>query len=77
MSEPKPIDAERMLRVSEAAERVGLSTRTLLRQVAAGTFPAPYKVSESRQAWKASEISAWIDSCERVTIKSQEAQPNV
>ena len=36
------------------------SHSTLWRRVAAGTFPAPIKLSERVTAWRAEDVRAWI-----------------
>jgi prophage regulatory protein len=55
---------ESLLRLPEVKARVGAGRSTIYRMVAAGTFPAPFKLG-STTAWKASEIAAWIDGLPR------------
>ena len=43
----------------EAAERVGLSRRTLYRKVEAGTFPAPRRLHGNRVAFHRDDLEAW------------------
>ncbi|MGO6706005.1 MULTISPECIES: helix-turn-helix transcriptional regulator [Rhizobium] len=47
---------ERLIRPKDAAHRLGVSTRTLYREVSAGNIPAPLKISERTSAWRESTI---------------------
>ncbi|QEL55136.1 helix-turn-helix transcriptional regulator [Chromobacterium paludis] len=40
---------------------IPFSVRTMWRRVAAGTFPAPLKISERVTAWRAEAIRQWLD----------------
>lgn len=40
---------------------VPFSKSTILRRVAAGTFPKPVKLSERVTAWRAEDIRTWLD----------------
>jgi predicted DNA-binding transcriptional regulator AlpA len=41
---------------------IPISSATLWRKVADGTFPAPVKLSPRVTAWEASKVRLWIDS---------------
>lgn len=42
-------------------QRVGdMSRRTVQRNVRAGTFPKPVKISARRIGWRESDLNAWI-----------------
>jgi predicted DNA-binding transcriptional regulator AlpA len=43
----------------------------LLRQIKAGTFPAPLQLSPGRIAWRRSEVEAWIASRPRVKYAAE------
>jgi len=43
-------------------ERVRLSRSTIYRQIAAGSFPSPYSLTENRSGWLESEIDEWCNS---------------
>ena len=47
------------LRIGDVESRVQLTRRTVYRMVAAGTFPAPVNLTETRRAWVASEVTEW------------------
>lgn len=52
---------DRILRLKEVIERVGLSTATIYRRMAAGLFPRGVRLGGSRTVgWRESEINAWI-----------------
>lgn len=53
--------AERFLRIREVMEKTGLARTTIYEQMAAGRFPKPIPLTESRfaVAWLQSEIEAW------------------
>ncbi|MDZ7895358.1 MAG: AlpA family phage regulatory protein [Sphingobium sp.] len=59
MSEPlKP--GERLLRLRDVLDRVGLSTTTLYRRIRAGEFPKPMKLSAGVSRWRESQVDGWI-----------------
>lgn len=49
-----------LMRLPAVIEAVGLSKPTIYNMVAAGTFPAPIKVSDRAVAWSSEAIEAWI-----------------
>jgi len=53
--------AERLLRLPDVKDRVGLARSTIYLRVSNGTFPSPIKLGEHTVAWMESEITAWID----------------
>lgn len=50
---------------------VPVGSSTLWRWVAAGTFPAPVKLSERVTAWRSADVQAWVDA-QRSELQSQE-----
>ena len=53
---------ERLLRLKEVQERVGLCGSHIYNLIREGKFPSPIKLLGGRtSAWVESEISAWID----------------
>ena len=52
----------RLLRVQDVAELVGLAKPTIYKRLAAGDFPRPIKVSPGASRWPLGEVLAWIDS---------------
>jgi excisionase family DNA binding protein len=55
----RPSDLARLINASEAAERLGVSVRTLRRLVDAGHGPAPVRVGRCLR-WRLDEVSDWI-----------------
>jgi prophage regulatory protein len=71
MYEPSPNGpVEKFLRLTEVRSRVPYSRASIYRLISAGKFPAPYALDASGRAvaWKDSEIRAFIDSRQRVSI---------
>ncbi|HOX50449.1 MAG TPA: AlpA family transcriptional regulator [Fibrobacteria bacterium] len=52
----------RLLRRPEVCALTGLPKSTLYDYLAAGTFPAPVKLSARSVAWKLEDVRAWIES---------------
>lgn len=55
-----PDTIDRILRLPEVRQRVGLSTSTLYRRVLAGEFPADVPLGGRTVGWRESDIAAWI-----------------
>ena len=53
---------DRILRLPEVAELLGVSKPTINRWFYAGEFPAPMKIGPRANGWKESTIQRWIDS---------------
>lgn len=53
----EPLELERLTSVKR---RTGKSRSAIYRDIAAGKFPAPVKISERSSAWVRSEVSDWI-----------------
>ncbi|HCI2701874.1 AlpA family transcriptional regulator [Pseudomonas aeruginosa] len=54
------VEIERYLREAQVLEFTTLSHATLWREVKAGRFPKPIRLSPGRVGWKASEIARWM-----------------
>ena len=52
---------DRLLPVAEVEAAVGLSTSSIYRRIAAGTFPRPRRLSPACVRWRLSELNAWIE----------------
>lgn len=50
----------KLLRKPAVLERVPWSDTTLWRQVKAGNFPAPIKISANAVAWREADVEQWI-----------------
>lgn len=44
----------------KTSEVVGLSPRTIYREIKAGRFPKPVQLSSRRVGWRESDITAWL-----------------
>lgn len=69
---------ERILRPVVAAERLGISIRTLYREVAAGNIPRGIPITDHAQGWRESVIDRVIADREagrRVTAAEDIADP--
>lgn len=62
--------AERILRKPAVLERVPVSSATLYRWIARGRFPAPVKLGPNVVGWKESDVSAWIESREKGSVRT-------
>ena len=51
---------ERLLRLPDVIEKVGLGKSSIYDGVRQGTFPAPVKLSRRAVCWPASAVDAWI-----------------
>jgi len=55
------VEEIRFLRLPEVERACGKKRSTIYRDIAAGTFPAPYDLGNSRSVgWLSTEIYAWI-----------------
>jgi prophage regulatory protein len=53
---------DRLLRLAEVEETIGLKRSTIYKMAQEGRFPKPVKLTERSSAWRNSEIQEWIDS---------------
>lgn len=60
MSDALPTDGERLIRLSEVKQRVGLGKTLIYEMISEGRFPKPYKVTPAAARWREREIDAWI-----------------
>lgn len=51
---------DNLLRVAEVKARTTLSSATIYRKIAKGTFPASHRISDGLVAWYESDIDAWV-----------------
>lgn len=64
------METERLLRLRDVCDRVGLRRSALYKRIRAGEFPAPVRLGSRSVAWKLSDIARWID--ERPSARSAE-----
>ena len=55
------VEALAALLVAGYRREVQTSDTTRWRQVKAGTFPKPYRISERRIAWRRGDVLAWLE----------------
>ena len=55
-----PAKPSKLLRLPIVEERTGLKKSTIYAGVAAGTFPAPVRLSARAVAWRDSDLDRWI-----------------
>ena len=71
---------ERLLSKAQVLEIVCLSYPTIWSRMRAGTFPRSVRLGEgrfARVAWKASEISSYLDKLPRQTLKGDKPKQKV
>tara|TARA_Y100000114_G_scaffold155082_1_gene178456 strand:+ start:1315 stop:1503 length:189 start_codon:yes stop_codon:yes gene_type:complete len=56
---------DRMLKVSELAEFLGVAPSTIYRWVDAGKLPRPYDIGDAAVRWRMSEVEAWLEETRR------------
>lgn len=52
---------DRLLKLDEVKDRVGLGKTMIYRMIGQATFPAPYKPGGAASRWSELEIDAWIE----------------
>lgn len=62
MNEAGSDDGERLIRLSEVKQRVGLGKTLIYEMISEGRFPKPYKLTPAAARWSAREVDAWIAS---------------
>ena len=63
--------AHKLLRRPAVLQKVPFCVSTLYQKIAAGTFPAPYPISERAVAWLEEEVDSWIE--ERIAARDADA----
>jgi prophage regulatory protein len=70
------VSVDRILRLPEVLEAVGLSTATIYRLMADGLFPRPIQLTKRTVGWRASAVQAWIESREPVQDREEPGAGN-
>lgn len=56
------MELDRIIRLRELLRITGLSTSSVYRMMAEGTFPRPVRLGKNSVGWRASDIQTWIAS---------------
>lgn len=56
-----------LIRLPELLALTSKSRSTLYREISNGTFPAPVRIGARAVAWRASDITEWLESLKRTT----------
>ncbi len=54
-------DSDRLIRIEEVKQRVGLGKTMIYRLIKQNAFPAPYKLSPFAARWSEREVVDWIE----------------
>lgn len=65
-----PKIGDRLIKLPEVAQRVGLGKTAIYEKINEGSFPAPYKLSQYASRWSEQEIERWIEYIKGVPPKS-------
>lgn len=57
----KPLSEDRLLKVSELAEFLGVYPSTIYRWLRRGMLPQPFEIGEKAVRWRQSEIEKWLE----------------
>ena len=57
----KPNEFDRLVRMKELKQLIGLSNASIYRHIKNGTFPKQIQLSQSCVAWRLSAIEKWIE----------------
>lgn len=57
----KPRSEDRLLKVSELADFLGVAPSTIYRWLEMGKLPKPFEIGEKAVRWRKSEIDLWLE----------------
>jgi len=60
---PAPLAYDRLLKLNDVKEVVGLGKTFIYKLIQEGQFPAPYKPGGTASRWSENEISDWLSAC--------------
>jgi prophage regulatory protein len=58
---PPPQGDDRLIPITEVSSLVGLKSSAIYTRVAAGSMPAPVRLSQRCSRWRLSAVRAWIE----------------
>ena len=67
---------DRLLRRPQVEEITRLSRSSIYRLMQAGEFPRPVKVGPNAVKWRASDITAWVESRPEATGECESPEPD-
>lgn len=65
------VQADRLLRIGDVKNLVGLGKTKIYALVAEGGFPRPYKLTPKAARWSEREILEWIERVQRGSARSR------
>lgn len=68
MIQIKTENTNRILRLREVMQTVGLGRSSIYRLIHKGTFPRPIKLSERAVGWNAGAVSEWLAERQQTSI---------
>ncbi|MFC0407959.1 helix-turn-helix transcriptional regulator [Roseomonas elaeocarpi] len=54
-------ELDRLLRIGEVENHVGMTRSTIYRRIAEGSFPRPREIGGGQVRWRQSEVKEWQD----------------
>ena len=67
---------DRLLRRRQVEEITGLSRSSIYRLMQDGEFPRPVKVGPAAVRWRASDITAWLESRPEARGEFEQSEPD-
>ena len=61
--------ADKLLKLEDVMEILGVSRATLYDYIGRRGFPLPVQLTSASNRWRQSEVAAWIDARERARIR--------
>lgn len=61
---------DRILRVREVVDLVGIHRSTLYKMMGRGEFPRPLQIGPNSRGWRKSDVDAWMADLKEVEIRS-------
>ncbi|CAN2526272.1 helix-turn-helix transcriptional regulator [Burkholderia pseudomallei] len=62
--------ANRVLRIIDVIEAVGVKKSTIYQWVKDGKFPSPLRLGTRSVGWRQSDVESWLAACERARLAS-------
>jgi len=61
----KPRSKDRLMKMSELCEFLGVVPSTIYRWLESGQFPQPFDIGQDTVRWRLSEIEKWLEESRR------------